>query len=323
MNINLLTFLNIDTDMPEVNLFDNKHRGRADLKAVRYELYKNVPIEGAPTSFTLLLCPPHDAEKWKLCASSKDDQSRWSAILERFTDVKIPSLLTTPSYFRGSVVFDEPPVNAVSSATDGGGSSMSSPPLPTILPHQSSVTFGDKHRKKRLKTKSEVAGGSDFQECLVIIAILNVCIYSLIYTRETTAKVVYIIIVNVVTYYSLSLRSDRLMKQIKTITGLQQKIDDLLEVAAVDLNASRVDLPIASVVTSPQASTEVGLKPKPAAGSTLKQVFTPPLKSPVHTWCKCDYRMFNVRIGPDYSRYKKKAPSPPSIYEPFAVDAFW
>jgi hypothetical protein len=63
----------------------------------------------------------------------------------------------------------------------------------------------------------------------------------------------------------------------------------------------------------------------PAAdvGFTLQQVYTEPKLSPEHTWCKADYRQFNVRVGPDYPRYKKKAPSAAPIYEPFAVDVFW
>jgi hypothetical protein len=55
----------------------------------------------------------------------------------------------------------------------------------------------------------------------------------------------------------------------------------------------------------------------------MQQVFTEPKLSPEHTWCKADARQFNVRVGPDYSRYKKKAPSGPPIYEAFAVDVFW
>jgi hypothetical protein len=55
----------------------------------------------------------------------------------------------------------------------------------------------------------------------------------------------------------------------------------------------------------------------------MQQVFTEPKLSPEHTWCKADARQFNVRVGPDYNRYKKKAPSGPPIYEAFAVDVFW
>jgi hypothetical protein len=63
--------------------------------------------------------------------------------------------------------------------------------------------------------------------------------------------------------------------------------------------------------------------PAADAGFTLQQVYTEPKLSPEHTWCKADYRQFNVRVGPDYPRYKKKAPSAAPIYEPFAVDVFW
>lgn len=60
-----------------------------------------------------------------------------------------------------------------------------------------------------------------------------------------------------------------------------------------------------------------------STGFTLQQVTTEPKLSPDHTWCKADFRQFNVRIGPDYNRHKKKAPSAAPIYEPFAVDVFW
>lgn len=61
----------------------------------------------------------------------------------------------------------------------------------------------------------------------------------------------------------------------------------------------------------------------PPSGFTLQQVYTEPKVSPEHTWCKADHRQFNVRVGPDYNRHKKKAPSAAPLYEPFAVDVFW
>ncbi len=48
-----------------------------------------------------------------------------------------------------------------------------------------------------------------------------------------------------------------------------------------------------------------------------------PRQAPLHTWSMVDHRQFNVRIGPDYNRYKRKAASAAPIYEPFAVDVFW
>jgi hypothetical protein len=48
----------------------------------------------------------------------------------------------------------------------------------------------------------------------------------------------------------------------------------------------------------------------------------PKMKPPQHSWSTLDYRQFQVRIGPDYSRYKKKAPTAPPLYEPIGVDVF-
>ena len=38
---------------------------------------------------------------------------------------------------------------------------------------------------------------------------------------------------------------------------------------------------------------------------------------------QADNRQFQVRIGPEYSRFKKKAPSASPLFEAFAVDVFW
>lgn len=48
-----------------------------------------------------------------------------------------------------------------------------------------------------------------------------------------------------------------------------------------------------------------------------------PRLAPAHSWAKADHRQFNVRVGPNYDRYKKKAPSGPPLFEAFAVDVFW
>lgn len=57
-------------------------------------------------------------------------------------------------------------------------------------------------------------------------------------------------------------------------------------------------------------------------GSTYPEAKTDFRTAPPHTWTKIDSSFFNVRIGPDYNRNKKKAPSGPSLYEAFAVDIF-
>jgi len=64
------------------------------------------------------------------------------------------------------------------------------------------------------------------------------------------------------------------------------------------------------------------LNGKPLPGNTLLRVNTPQRTSPVHSWSTIDHTEFNVRIGPNYSWNKKKAPSASPLYECFAVDVF-
>jgi hypothetical protein len=61
---------------------------------------------------------------------------------------------------------------------------------------------------------------------------------------------------------------------------------------------------------------------KPIAGCTFEEVYVPQRLAPEHTWSKIDHSDFHVRIGPNYSYNKKKAPSPPALYDAFAVDVF-
>jgi hypothetical protein len=72
----------------------------------------------------------------------------------------------------------------------------------------------------------------------------------------------------------------------------------------------------------PNATASISASGKPFPGNTLLQVTTPQRNSPPHSWSKIDPTEFNVRIGPNYSWNKKKAPSAAALYECFAVDVF-
>jgi hypothetical protein len=56
---------------------------------------------------------------------------------------------------------------------------------------------------------------------------------------------------------------------------------------------------------------------------TFERVDGLPPNVPDHSWNVCDHSTFNVRVGPDYNRYKKKGPSEKPLYEAIGVDAFW
>lgn len=58
-------------------------------------------------------------------------------------------------------------------------------------------------------------------------------------------------------------------------------------------------------------------------GHTYPRAEGDPRSAPPHTWSFADSRQFNVRVGPDYNKNKRKAASSTPFYEPFAVDVFW
>jgi hypothetical protein len=59
------------------------------------------------------------------------------------------------------------------------------------------------------------------------------------------------------------------------------------------------------------------------AGNTFLEYKADYKTAPIHSWTKIEGKLFQVRIGPNYSTYKKKAPSVSPLYESFAVDIFW
>ena len=62
---------------------------------------------------------------------------------------------------------------------------------------------------------------------------------------------------------------------------------------------------------------------KPVAGETFPFAeCSASSPFPPHSWGRADHSRFNVRIGPNYERNKKKAPSASPLYEIFAVDVF-
>lgn len=74
--------LYFDTESFDADFDINKARGRLDLRATPYE-YSTEPIEGAPTIYAIQIGSPNE-EKWKMCAETKEDQTRWCKTLEKF-----------------------------------------------------------------------------------------------------------------------------------------------------------------------------------------------------------------------------------------------
>lgn len=70
-----------DTDSPEIV------RGKLDLKGP-FELVSDLPIEGAPNGYGIQIIPSGGEERWKLCADTKEDHTRWCKVLERYMSEK-------------------------------------------------------------------------------------------------------------------------------------------------------------------------------------------------------------------------------------------
>lgn len=351
-----------DTDLPEPNLFENKPRGRLDLRIGNTEIIMNGQIEGAPTPFTIQVCPPSE-EKWKLCADSKEEMIRWCSIMESHVNTKSLGRRSIVSYTSDDESGAASPSHRNRSESTGAENlKEKSPneekisPSISLTPKESfvnpsassdvkNIEVGDANKKKR-KGGLRVGGAKDgeesreSQESLLCLLILNCCIYLGFSAKSWWLKLLCFIVGNVVVGASLHFRAKRLKacrqklhdtnatieKLNKTISKIENMRQTQGGEGAEKIAASHLeneDEEEEEVVERSVARIPAGISGKPIAGYTLRQVQTPPLQSPEHTWCICDHRLFNVRIGPDYNRFKKKAPSAAPLFEAFAVDVFW
>eukprot|EP01034_Spumella_vulgaris_P024243 gene24243-30562_t len=197
------------------------------------------------------------------------------------------------------------------------------------------TTGGNKKKGLKLGNKAEMIS-SDTLELAMALVILNICIYG-VYTAAPhllLRKVLCVAIANVVVAHTLQLRAARVVTAVAVAVSAAKA--EALAASSVLVSSTKtppqdgspnvgsVQTVAASQQSSPELSVVAAKKGsgKPTPGFTFTEVQTEPRLSTAHTWCRVDHRQFNVRVGPEYSRYKKKAPSGPPIYEPFAVDVF-
>jgi hypothetical protein len=133
-----------------------------------------------------------------------------------------------------------------------------------------------------------------------------------------------------IVFRTLHLRTERYVESTALLESARDEIKNMATEGVIEEEpvtttaAAPVTTPHFSATTSESADKSAKTPALPPAGSTLKQVLIAPSSAaPAHTWCRCDHAAFNVRVGPDYNRYKRKGPSGAPIYEPFAVDIFW
>lgn len=66
---------------------DSRPRGKIDLKTENCDFMNGLVFEGAPTPYTMQIIPGGWEEKWKLCATTKEEMENWvAAIMKHITD---------------------------------------------------------------------------------------------------------------------------------------------------------------------------------------------------------------------------------------------
>ena len=337
-------------------------RGKIDLQSELVTLVVNLHFEHSPTPHTLLINPGGYEEKWKLCAANSEDMDQWCACINGYinnkhkrkgTVMKIPDYNSdsdeqcSETSDEDSICLDRlstkdphddlperarsPKNKSPKTVSFQGEKKSSSKQAPTGPGSKVGVKGKDSlsaTAAAKAASKFRSADTSDTSESILTILILNLCVIFASLSDKMLLKGAYFVLANTVVAHTLYLRSNRVDKQnkeLKTLTTAKDKAEGLAAKQAAKLATLEKTL-ADSVVALPDSvliEDEKVVDDSPRVpGSTVKQVFGVPADEPPHTWCRCDPTAFNVRTGPNYSKFKKKTPSGMALYEPFAVDTF-
>lgn len=309
-------------------------RGKVDLKAEGVSVSTGVCFDNAPTPYTILLCPSGWEEKWKLCSETSDDMDRWVAVIEKH--INDNAKRAAPGIPLKEYTSDDEGVESVPRSPQTTTKHMEENPQKNIgeasptnvisqAPHKSDLIPTDprKPRRRGLKLKSTSAD-SDLIEVTLTMILSNLCFYFAYTSLSVISTLFYFVLANCVIFHTLSLRSHRATTSENALKQAEATVQSLKDsataVASAVLNG---EIPAPNETNDAAANLLPLVAKKPVPGTTLERVSTvPPQVPPDHTWQPCDHRNFNVRVGPDYNRNKKKGPSDAPIYEPFAVDVF-
>jgi hypothetical protein len=135
---------------------------------------------------------------------------------------------------------------------------------------------------------------------------------------KTVLALVYYISGNTILVLTLDFRASRADKLEEDAKALKEELTSAYKAQEAAEGSGSVRERKSSFISE---EGPVMVNGKPVPGCTLEEVFTPQRLSEPHTWSRIDSSEFNVRM-PKYSKLKKKGPSPPALYEPFAVDIF-
>eukprot|EP01041_Mallomonas_annulata_P009257 gene9257-19216_t len=233
----------------------------------------------------------------------------------------------------------------IASGSISFASSTINSPTPIVTTTTSKTVILPAHKpKKRLKLNVNSESQSDTMETTMVVIIMNIS-FVMAWTSSFPIAIFYLTIANIVVGRTLWLRALRTCaiaansNEDKSLISSDSKIilSSNSKNSSTNIIKSSSNNNVGKLSSSSAISTGgdgdgvtagidgVGVVTGGhirVPGELPVAVFTQPPNVPDHTWNKCDHRQFNVRVGPDYNRYKKKAASGPPIYEAVAVDVF-
>ena len=258
-----------DTDSPDSvkNIADTKPRGKLNLIGSHLEVPKTDTVvePGAPTAFLMQLVPAGGEEKWKLCASNREEHQKWIQVFERFTDLS--------TYKAGSLI------NSYASDDEMTPRKPLYSEVVKVTPSKA-PTIAIKPTKGRLKLKVQQSSvASDLVELILTLFVMNFCIYMAVGSKQVVLAILYIGIANFVVGVTLYHRSCRATGTGVDATAAESPPTD----ATADDNLAQKLLEDSATV-------------RPPPGGTYQEVTTPQKSSPSHTWSRCDSKLVTISL---------------------------
>lgn len=247
-----------DTDAPEnKDIVEGKERGRLDLRGTKYDLVME-PTEGAPTPH-LIIIQPEEGERWKLCADTKEDHARWWRLIEKFIPESSDRVINRPGHLNVQSDDDYDP-NVISptnhskikrasqlatrtidvDAIHTSASVPSTPssehlhrnihtPVPSTNPNSTKSTTSTKKKTGLRAAKDTSTMSQEWVEWVMVMTIVNICIYALVKHTLQLDQVIYILILNAIVAHTMTLRAGRTSKATQAAAVAQQQCADFRE----------------------------------------------------------------------------------------------
>lgn len=265
-----------------------------------------------------------------------------------------PPPQTQPSAVHVDYMSSAPPPTS----TAVGATTVTSGKLPAATPTDatktltgpSSATPAAVHVKKRtggLKLKKAAPTITPvFKQAFAVCCVVTSCMYGATLTQSTLVFLFYLVVANIVVFQTIMFQ-DLIPLHGATACGASvgsssgggasagnaaastTRKGSVSGAAAANVAAAVTGGGTTASVTGASSSSPVGdtnistpavPEGPPVAGASFERVYTVAPNVPEHTWCQCDHKQFQTRIGPDYKKHGKKAPSSTPIYEPCGVD---